>query len=578
MGTLLSMNRKLAAVFFALAACGTSSEDARDASLAFDAAALDAATSLDATAPDAAIADANMSIDAMSDANASDANVDAEVDAGPSCTRDITPCVPPEAPVFAHEFESFETTRGSFTGGARFGIEPGFTGNAVSIDTDETSSLVLERRLDASAVSWARVHVRVRVKAESVSAPPLPWNGIKVMIVTELSDGTMWYPQMPIGTGSFDWTEHRWNVEMPHDVVSAKLVLGLEDVSGKVLFDDLSIELLACGPTVRVDPSCEPDTRHDEPRLRGFMVPQWADEPTREAAVDTMQTWGANHIRWQLNAPDFGDTRGLSSEDFEEHLELGLSRLDAALPLLEEAGVRVLVDLHNLSIHWDLNEENQTRFVATWEGIARRYAGSSVVWGYDLANEPMARDLRPGLLIWEALAERTAHAIHAIDSGKAIIVEPLMGGGPWGFRALYPVDAPGVVYSVHMYEPHRFTHQRIFTPLESLVSYPGTIDGTLWNAARIASTLEPVRAFGERIHAPIYVGEFSAVRWSPGGAAYIEDALAYFEAHEWDWAYHALREWTGWSLECPSDESDCTSFVGSDRQDVVRDYLERNRE
>jgi len=42
----------------------------------------------------------------------------------------------------------------------------------------------------------------------------------------------------------------------------------------------------------------------------------------------------------------------------------------------------------------------------------------------------------------------------------------------------------------------------------------------------------------------MYIGEFSAIRWAPDGSAYryLKDLIDVFEAHGWDWSYHAFRE------------------------------------
>ena len=56
----------------------------------------------------------------------------------------------------------------------------------------------------------------------------------------------------------------------------------------------------------------------------------------------------------------------------------------------------------------------------------------------------------------------------------------------------------------------------------------------------------------------MYLGEFSAIRWAPGDSAYnyLQDLIDIFEEHGWDWAYHAFREWDGWSVEHGPDPKD----------------------
>jgi len=569
---------RLAPAVFAFLLLGCSGSD--DSSSPHDTAPdASADVSGEASADSAADASADSPIEASADST-SDSAPDAAPDTAPACQRTIVPCTPPSGPVFQQSFDDAASVQGDFTQGP-YALETGFGGSGKSLAIDNPSgssqtSVSVQHVFPANQLKWTRAYVSVRVKAQNVSDKPASWNGIKVMLALEHADGTKSWPQIAIGTGTFDWTVFTSVLEVPSDLVSAKLILGLEAVTGKVWFDDFSVQLLACGPTVQVDPACPIDKGHVEPGLRGFMISPWPDDATRQAAVSTLQSWGANNVRWQLSPADFADKSGLNHPQFDAVVETGLSRLDAALPLLKQAGIRVIVDLHNLSLNWDASEQNQTRFVEAWKSIAQRYAADSTVWAYDLANEPFETQLRPGLLVWEQLVEKTGKAIGAIDSSKAIIVEPSPGGGPSAIRNLYPIDLPNVIYSVHMYEPGAFTHQQVLAGYDDTTTYPGTIQGKAWDKAVLAEALAPVFAFQNLTRSPIYIGEFSAVRWAPGAAQYLTDVMDLFEGYGWDWSYHAFREWDGWDLECPSDKSACTGKVMTDRQQAVRTILQKN--
>lgn len=79
----------------------------------------------------------------------------------------------------------------------------------------------------------------------------------------------------------------------------------------------------------------------------------------------------------------------------------------------------------------------------------------------------------------------------------------------------------------------------------------------------------------------IYIGEFSAPRWAPGAAMYLADCISLFEEYNWDWSYHAYREWTGWSLEhdnLPFSRTEAVlSTTPSDRKKVVLDWFAKNK-
>ena len=70
--------------------------------------------------------------------------------------------------------------------------------------------------------------------------------------------------------------------------------------------------------------------------------------------------------------------------------------------------------------------------------------------------------------------------------------------------------------------------------------------------------LKPVVEFQRKYGVHIYIGEFSAIRWAPDDSAcrYLKDLIDIFEAHGWDWSYHAFREWDGWSVEHGPDPKD----------------------
>jgi len=49
------------------------------------------------------------------------------------------------------------------------------------------------------------------------------------------------------------------------------------------------------------------------------------------------------------------------------------------------------------------------------------------------------------------------------------------------------------------------------------------------------------------------------------------------EEYEWDWAYHAFREWDGWSVEHgPDRENRERTSEPTDRQRLLVDWFERN--
>ena len=432
----------------------------------------------------------------------------------------------------------------------------------------------------------ARLTCRAMIKADAVTQPPQAWNGIKFMLHVTGPSGVTWLQQDKV-FGTFDWKLVQFKAAIPADATAAELILGLEEVSGRVQFDDIKITV-AHGP--RLHPSAPPTgpvfTGHEEPRLRGAMI---ASDLTSESLRCLGKDWNANLIRWQLVRS--ASAKFTNASDYDAWLETSLNKLDTMLPLCAQYGVRVVLDLHSpfggtptaggyvgTDTGLFTSKSAQEKFVADWQRMARRYRDRQVIWGYDLANEPVEEEVGEGCEDWQALATRTARAVRAIDSTHAIIVEPTPWGGPEALENLEPIPVAGIVYSVHMYVPHAFTHQGVFSNRVG-ITYPGMIDGKFWDKAALRRTLQPVRDWQRDYGVQIYLGEFSAIRWAPGESScnYLRDCIELFEEFGWDWSYHAFREWDGWSVEHGSDKADTTpSKTETSREKLLREWFAKN--
>ncbi len=442
---------------------------------------------------------------------------------------------------------------------------------------------VLYRALPLDAMRGCLVHFAGLVKAEGVSAKPQSWNGVKFMVIVDTPRGKQ-YPQGELGVGTFDWRRVVFPVRIPDDATAATLVLGLEMVTGRVWFDDFRFTIRK--PPFKVVPRAPqgPVYRgHNLPRLRGAMVSPNVDEASLRRFG---QDWNANVVRWQLVGwRPKGDRLDLTA--YEAWLADQLARLDAALPWCAKYGLYVVVDLHAPPSGSEAsrqglfnNRECQDKFVEIWQRLARKYRGNPTIWGYDLLNEPGEGAVAEDLMDWEELVAKTARAVRAIDPDHAIIVEPAQGGNPYGLDRFQPLDVPGVVYSVHMYLPHAFTHQGVLGDKSKRFVYPGVIDGKLWDKAALEEALKPAIDFQRTYHVHLYIGEFSAIRWAPDNSAYryLQDVIDIFEKYGWDWSYHAFREWTGWSVEHSNDQAvEAPTPTPNDRQKLLCEWFAKNR-
>jgi Cellulase (glycosyl hydrolase family 5) len=207
-------------------------------------------------------------------------------------------------------------------------------------------------------------------------------------------------------------------------------------------------------------------------------------------------------------------------------------------------------------------------FADAWAQLARDLRDADAVAGFDLLNEPNppwpGNRIAASSALWETLARRTLAAIRAEDAGVPVVLEGVAGGGPQGLPVLGAWRDPALVYSLHFYVPHEITHQGVSPRWPLALRYPSD-DGAAspgrtaqnspgWNRERLRAELAPSAARGQRDGVPVYVGEFSCVRWAPGDSAlnYVRDCLALFAGFGWHWAYHEFRGWPGWDAETTS--------------------------
>lgn len=439
--------------------------------------------------------------------------------------------------------------------------------------------------LDPSLLRGRRIIFGADVKATDVGKKPNPWNGVKVMLVIEDGTGRS-YPQPEIPTGTFDWKHFSTSVAVPASATNITLILGIENAPGEVWFSKPVIrERVGLSQSLMPDANRKVFLGHSAGRLRGAMAgTELSEEDIRYFGT----VWRGNVLRLQLFEAARKD-RALG--EYDAWLEGRLAHTDRMLSWCAKYGVSAVVDLHSppggqafeagyITAKGRIftDPAAQEKFVEVWQRIATRYKGNRTIWGFDLVNEPDDSMVAEDCLDWNALADRAARAVRAIDPDRTLIIEPNAWGGPQGFEGFEPLDLPNVVYSFHFYQPMQFTHQGIHGNARE-VSYPGLIGGKSWDRNALEQAMLPAIEFAEKYRVQMYVGEFSAIRIAPPGAAarYLEDVIGIFEKHGFDWSYHAYREWQGWSLEHEGSlDAPKASGNATDRQLVVTGWFARN--
>ena len=261
-----------------------------------------------------------------------------------------------------------------------------------------------------------------------------------------------------------------------------------------------------------------------------------------------------------------------------------LANLDHLIGWADEVGVYVVIHFrtgpgrNEAAIHevrgalhhvWS-DQAAQDGWCAMWRFAAERYRESPVVVGYDLMVEPHPNtlvdpdgELEPDavqeqaegtLMNWNALAADITAAIREVDPSTPIIINSLNWGSAEWFAALQPTGDQRTVYSLHAYDPDVYITQG---EDETDISYPDIVEGygeqITFDRTWLEDHYRPVLEFAKAHGAPIYVGEFGAMRWVSGGEAFLRDQTGLFEQYGWNYAVYVWRgdepDFDGFNLE-----------------------------
>lgn len=308
-----------------------------------------------------------------------------------------------------------------------------------------------------------------------------------------------------------------------------------------------------------------PAQEHPQPEpavVRGFMG--------RARDAERIKAWGANVIRLSAVGRN-GNVDGLG-EQLAHLRQLG--------------GIKAVPFVFKMNPPWE-DPAFAEDFARTWQEIARACLPyRDVIWGFDLLNEPKDQKQLPlPPRQWRDLAIKAMRAIREVDDRSWIVYEVGPGEMFAGFKNLEPLPDARVIYSFHYYFPHEFTHMGVkqlpmgqTTKFESLnVRYPvkiaslGRSEDWLmnilqkpplnvppeqcveWNQDFQRYLLQVVVEFQQRYRVPIYVGEFSTVRWGnvEDSIRYLREAIKIFEENGWSWSYHQFNGFPGWNPEQP---------------------------
>ena len=432
---------------------------------------------------------------------------------------------------------------------------------------------------DLTSYRGMRLLFRCRAKAENVTMPSIPYLGVKFMFHYKSVKGEFWKNEDNV-FDTFNWKDLTFTAVIPDDVSVGDISLGLQESTGKVWFDSISVKVKDLPVPHKKAKPISSNTK-----FRGVMSPM----SVKENDIRTLGLeWKANLIRWQMNMTS-AENQWVDADidKYGRWIDKKLLETDSLLTICRKYGIKVVIDLHSVPggrennvVRLFYNKEYNDYFVNLWVKIAKRYKGNRTVWGYDLINEPVEGREPPKGMDYYETEFKAAKAIRAIDKSVPIIFEVNDWDSPSEFSFLKPIPVIHVIYEVHMYEPHTFTHQGVYDSSSGIV-YPGNINSIKYDKNTLLKILQPVRVFQQTYNVPIYAGEFSAVRWALGAAHYMDDCISIFEEYGWNWTYHAFREWSGWDVEYENGSSKKDTprkaTVDTDRKKVLLKWFQKNK-
>jgi endoglucanase len=270
-----------------------------------------------------------------------------------------------------------------------------------------------------------------------------------------------------------------------------------------------------------------------------------------------------DHIRLPIDEEQMWDKSGdKDSEAFE--------LLDSALDWCEDAGLRVVVDLHILRTHHFLDEqdpplytdpEEEVRFVGLWRQLSDHLDWRSTdLVAYELLNEAVARNPED----WNRVAMAGYQAIREREPERTIVLGSNWYNQHQTFRQLRVPEDDDTILTFHYYLPMFVTHYTASWwatggSYTGPIHYPGKpiarrdlkaldkefrqeIEAHGWNRSFTRSTiledLEQPLAVREERGLPLYCGEFGCFDHTPDPLrrAWYRDILSVFDEHNIAWA------------------------------------------
>ncbi len=281
----------------------------------------------------------------------------------------------------------------------------------------------------------------------------------------------------------------------------------------------------------------------------------------------------------------------------QEALDINLKWSKEIYQKLETAGVQSYITIADFPVTLDkCVDKTQPSY---WEDevctnqikeVAKQtveYFKESNLLGYEFMAEPVVvidgKSQIPKE--WRGLSQEIIDATRALGDNKYIFHAHSAWGGTSDYSDFTPFDEENIIYTAHIYNPHRYTHQRIGVD-EALNSepifYPSEMDVLGYvDKPYLKGVMSDIMNFNNTYHKPLMITEFSNTLWSPNGETYIKDMIEIFNQQNLSWTYFTVGSpyYYGWDArfigEVNEDGTKSYSYLGADapRYQAIKPYL-----
>jgi endoglucanase len=185
-----------------------------------------------------------------------------------------------------------------------------------------------------------------------------------------------------------------------------------------------------------------------------------------------------------------------------------LKTLDWAVNNGLDAGLMVILDLHEFNAMAADPVAKKEMFLSVWKQLAPRYKEKPGNLIFEILNEPNKK-LTPEL--WNTFLVDALKIIRSTNPNRTVIIGPANWNGIESLPTLVlPENDKNIIVTVHFYHPMRFTHQGAPWSKENANLTGITWTGTKAETEEVDTKLKVAADWSKAKGRPIFLGEFGS--------------------------------------------------------------------